>query len=130
MLIDALVAHFTHNRQRYDKNARLAQQGRAIPALLDELMRDPYLKLPPPKSTGREYYGASISKNFCAWAAATKPNQRPDPRRHPLHCALHRRRPKPLRPPQNQNPPTHHLRGWCHNPLIMGQISAALPRIK
>jgi len=57
MLIDALVAHFTHNRQRYDQDARLAQQGRAIPALLDELMRDPYLKLAPPKSTGREYYG-------------------------------------------------------------------------
>src|SRR6202521_422885 len=45
MLIDALVAHFTHNHQRYDKDARLAQHGRAIPALLDELMRDPYLKL-------------------------------------------------------------------------------------
>jgi len=57
MLIDALVAHFTHNRQRYDQDASLAQQGRAIPALLDELMRDPYLKLAPPKSTGREYYG-------------------------------------------------------------------------
>src|SRR5712691_3662060 len=57
MLIDALVAHFTHGRQRYDKEARLAQQGRSIPALIDELMRDPYLKLPPPKSTGREYYG-------------------------------------------------------------------------
>jgi anhydro-N-acetylmuramic acid kinase len=57
MLIDALVAHFTRTRQRYDQNARLAQQGRAIPALIDELMRDPYLKLAPPKSTGREYYG-------------------------------------------------------------------------
>src|SRR4029077_4587849 len=34
MLIDALVAHFTHNRQRYDKDARLAQQGRANLALL------------------------------------------------------------------------------------------------
>ena len=57
MLIDALVAHFTHGRQRYDKDARRAQQGRAIPPLIDELMRDPYLKLSPPKSTGREYYG-------------------------------------------------------------------------
>jgi anhydro-N-acetylmuramic acid kinase len=57
MLIDALVAHFTHGRQRYDKDARLAQQGRSIPGLMDELMRDSYLKLAPPKSTGREYYG-------------------------------------------------------------------------
>ena len=57
MLIDALVAHFTRGRKRFDKGARLAQSGRSIPALLDELMRDPYLRLAPPKSTGREYYG-------------------------------------------------------------------------
>ena len=64
MLIDALVAHFTHNRQRFDKDARLAQQGRSIPALIDQLMRDPYLKIAPPKSTGREYYGRSYVKKI------------------------------------------------------------------
>jgi anhydro-N-acetylmuramic acid kinase len=66
MLIDALVAHFTHNQQRYDKDARRAQQGRSIPALLDELMRDPYLKLAPPKSTGREYYGRTYLQKLLA----------------------------------------------------------------
>jgi len=64
MLIDALVSHFTHGRQRFDKNAALAQQGGAIPALLDELLRDPYLKLAPPKSTGREYYGTAYVKKL------------------------------------------------------------------
>ena len=59
MLIDALVQHFTYGHQRFDKDARLAQSGRSIPALLNELMKDPYLKLAPPKSTGREYYGRS-----------------------------------------------------------------------
>ena len=57
MLIDALVQHFTRGHQRFDKDARLAQSGRSIRALLNELMKDPYLKLTPPKSTGREYYG-------------------------------------------------------------------------
>jgi anhydro-N-acetylmuramic acid kinase len=66
MLIDALVAHFTHGRQRFDKDARIAQTGRSIPALLDELMRDPYLKLAPPKSTGREYYGHAYLKKVLA----------------------------------------------------------------
>ncbi len=66
MLIDALVSHFTHGRQRFDKDARLAQTGRSIPALLDELMRDPYLKLAPPKSTGREYYGHAYVKKVLA----------------------------------------------------------------
>jgi anhydro-N-acetylmuramic acid kinase len=59
ILIDALVSHFTKGRLRYDRNALLAGQGRYLPALLDELLRDPYLRQPPPKSTGREYYGAA-----------------------------------------------------------------------
>ncbi len=66
MLIDALVAHFTRGRQRFDKDARMAQTGRSIPTLLDELMRDPYLKLAPPKSTGREYYGHAYLKKVLA----------------------------------------------------------------
>jgi anhydro-N-acetylmuramic acid kinase len=66
MLIDELVAHFTRGRQRFDKDARLARSGRSISALLDELMRDPYLKLAPPKSTGREYYGHAHVKKILA----------------------------------------------------------------
>jgi anhydro-N-acetylmuramic acid kinase len=66
MLIDALASHITLGRQRFDKNAALAQQGRAIPALVNELLRDPYLKLAPPKSTGREYYGAAYLKRLLA----------------------------------------------------------------
>jgi anhydro-N-acetylmuramic acid kinase len=66
MLIDALVAHFSHGRKRFDKDARIAQTGRSIPALLNELMRDPYLKLAPPKSTGREYYGQAYLKKVLA----------------------------------------------------------------
>lgn len=66
MLIDALVAHFTRGRQRFDQNARLALQGRSIPALLDELMHDPYLKVAPPKSTGREYFGHAYLEKVLA----------------------------------------------------------------
>jgi anhydro-N-acetylmuramic acid kinase len=62
MLIDALVSHFTRGRQRFDKDAGIAQTGRSLPALLDQMMRDPYLKLAPPKSTGREYYGHAYVK--------------------------------------------------------------------
>jgi len=55
MLIDALVWHFTRKKQRFDRGARLARQGKVIAPLLKALLRDPYLKLGPPKSTGREY---------------------------------------------------------------------------
>jgi len=60
------VAHFSKGRQRFDKNARLAAQGLSIPAILDELLRDPYLKLSPPKSTGREYYGQAYTERAIA----------------------------------------------------------------
>jgi anhydro-N-acetylmuramic acid kinase len=66
MLIDALVHHFSHGRRRFDENARLASQGRSLPGILDELMRDPYLKLAPPKSTGREYYGHAYVQKLLA----------------------------------------------------------------
>jgi anhydro-N-acetylmuramic acid kinase len=64
MLIDALVSHFTHGRQHYDKNAQLATKGKLIPQLLQTLMNDPYLRQKPPKSTGREYFGAAYTKKI------------------------------------------------------------------
>jgi anhydro-N-acetylmuramic acid kinase len=57
MLMDALVWHFTRKKQRFDRGAKLARQGTLNEKLLKELLRDPYLRLGPPKSTGREYYG-------------------------------------------------------------------------
>jgi anhydro-N-acetylmuramic acid kinase len=64
MLIDALVQHFTHGRQRYDQNAQLAAQGKLVPQLLQTLLNDPYLRQKPPKSTGREYFGAAYTKKI------------------------------------------------------------------
>jgi len=129
MLIDALVQHFTRGRQRYDKDARLAQSGRSIPALLNELMKDPYLKLPPPKSTGREYYGASYVKKL--FALAKKHHAKPNDLIRAatfftalsIVDALHR-----------FVLPTHKFHqlivsgGGAHNPLILTQLAAALGR--
>ena len=66
MLIDALVQHFTHGRQRFDQDAQLGTKGNLIPQLLQSLMNDPYLKQKPPKSTGREYFGATFIKELLA----------------------------------------------------------------
>jgi len=57
MLIDALVSHFTRGRQRYDKNSHLAMKGREVAPISSLLLTEPYLYEPPPKSTGREYFG-------------------------------------------------------------------------
>jgi len=72
MLIDALVSHFTKGHRPYDKNAALARRGRINEGLFRLLMKDPYLRLRPPKSTGREYFGATYVKNLLAFAKKHK----------------------------------------------------------
>jgi anhydro-N-acetylmuramic acid kinase len=66
MLIDALVQHFTKGRQRYDKNGALAFKGQGNDPMLHRLLMDPYIWQKPPKSTGREYFGASYLKRLIA----------------------------------------------------------------
>ncbi len=68
ILIDALVSHFTKGRQRFDRNALLARRGHVNNALIYRLMKDPYLRLRPPKSTGREHFGARFVKDLLNFA--------------------------------------------------------------
>jgi len=58
MLIDALVARLTSGRLGMDRDGRMASRGQIDEAMLTELMRNPYFKRKPPKSTGREEFGA------------------------------------------------------------------------
>jgi anhydro-N-acetylmuramic acid kinase len=131
MLIDALVSLFTHNRQRYDKDARLAQQGRSIPALVDALMRDPYLKLAPPKSTGREYYGRKYLDKILALGRRhhAKPNDliRAATVFTALSIvdALNR-----FVLPKTKIDELIISGGGSHNPLVIAQLAAALPSIQ
>lgn len=59
ILIDGLVVALTNGTQAYDRDGLFADQGTVIPGMVDHLLEDPYLAAPPPKSTGREYYGAT-----------------------------------------------------------------------
>jgi len=45
---------------RCDLDGRLAASGNVNTALLDDLLRDPYYRRKPPKSAGREQYGAEF----------------------------------------------------------------------
>jgi len=49
-----------------DALARLAQSGRCLTPLLETLLRDPYFRLRPPKSTGREYFGRTFVQKILA----------------------------------------------------------------
>ncbi len=58
MLIDALVSQFSKNQKQFDKNGAMAKKGTVCNELLSDLLRHPFFKRKPPKSTGREMFGA------------------------------------------------------------------------
>jgi anhydro-N-acetylmuramic acid kinase len=127
MVIDALVSYFSRGRLRFDKNAALAMRGRSLPALLDELMRDPYLRLAPPKSTGREYYGQSYLKKILTLGRRRRAKPNDLIRAATVFTALS------VVDALNRFvlPKTkiHQLivsGGGAHNPLILAQLSASL----
>jgi len=67
MVVDALVSHFTRDRQSFDRGARLALRGRLLPALLGELLAHPYFRQRPPKTCGREQFGTPYAERVLAW---------------------------------------------------------------
>ena len=54
VLLDAWVHH--HLGARYDEDGQWAARGRTDTTLLGQLLEEPFLALPPPKSTGRELF--------------------------------------------------------------------------
>ncbi|MEB3257039.1 MAG: anhydro-N-acetylmuramic acid kinase [Cyanobacteriota bacterium] len=57
-LIDLAVHQFSEGRLRFDQEGGWARQGRILESVLATWLREPYLSQPPPKSTGRELFGA------------------------------------------------------------------------
>ena len=60
MVLDGLMSQSTNGRLLMDRDGRLASRGRVDPRLLAKLLAHPYLSQAPPKSTGREVFGASL----------------------------------------------------------------------
>ena len=57
MPMDLVVGAWTGGAETFDRDGARAAAGRVDEALVAELLRHPYLALPPPKSTGREAFG-------------------------------------------------------------------------
>ena len=70
MVMDQLAARLTGGKLTYDRDGALAAQGRAHPALLAYLLEDPFLQKAPPKTSGREVYGAAYVDRLQARAGA------------------------------------------------------------
>ncbi len=56
-LIDIAVALATNGEELFDRDGHWARRGTVNESLLAELLDDPFLAAPPPKSTGRETFG-------------------------------------------------------------------------
>jgi len=70
MLIDYAASRATAGAQTFDRDGALAARGQVDETLLAELMAHPYLAQPPPKTTGREQFGATLGAEVWARAGA------------------------------------------------------------
>jgi anhydro-N-acetylmuramic acid kinase len=131
MLIDALVQHFTHGRRRYDKNATLARQGHLHREFLTQLLCDPYFQRKPPKSTGREYFGAAYVTKTLAQARRHKLS--PNDLIHTITVFTAASIADALRRfvlSKNKISQLTVSGGGAQNPFLMCQLSALLPNVQ
>ncbi len=130
MLIDALARSITAGKLNYDADAQMASSGLLIPALLRDLLEDPFLRKRPPKSCGREQYGEPAAQRLLDWAHKFKARPEDLLRTATMltavsiiealqHFVLRRHK-------------IHQLiisGGGAHNPLIRSQLESGLPGI-
>jgi anhydro-N-acetylmuramic acid kinase len=62
MVIDWLAQELFH--KRFDRNGDLAAQGTVLAPVLAGALRNPYFKLTPPRTAGREQFGRAYAANF------------------------------------------------------------------
>jgi len=63
MVIDGMMRLVTKGRCQYDCDGAMAAQGEVHEGLLKEMLRHPFFRRRPPKSTGREQFG----QQYCEW---------------------------------------------------------------
>jgi anhydro-N-acetylmuramic acid kinase len=73
--IDTYMTARTKGAQRYDHDGNLAREGTTEPGLLARMLDDPYFRQLPPKTTGREQYGAPF---IARWRSALDTLPLPD----------------------------------------------------
>ncbi len=73
MIIDELAYVMTNGRQTYDVDGELAASGHVHEDLLQTWMADSYFAKAPPKTTGRELFGAQFARGIRAAANGISP---------------------------------------------------------
>src|SRR5271168_1774539 len=65
-MIDALASRISAGRLRMDRDGRIAARGHVSQPLLAKMMKNPYFRRRPPKSTGREEFGPRLLDRIVA----------------------------------------------------------------
>ncbi len=91
-LLDAWIAQ--HLGKDFDAEGAWAASGRVDDTLLRELLDEPYLRLPPPKSTGRELFNLPWLENKLGLFSRSPQRRSGDPAA--IHCLHARRRGAPI----------------------------------
>jgi anhydro-N-acetylmuramic acid kinase len=131
MIVDALASYATRGKLRLDRDARLALRGRLLPQLLRELLRHPFFRASPPKTAGREEFGAAYAQRLIAWSK--KHHARPADVIHTataftaasIAAAFHR-----FIFPRTRLSDLIISGGGARNPLLVAYLAALLPGMK
>jgi anhydro-N-acetylmuramic acid kinase len=131
MIIDGLVERITQGRERYDRGARIAAKGKVIRPLLEKMLRDPYLRLSPPKTAGREQFGGAYVANLFSSAGQHRARKEDLVRTASIFTALSivdgfRR----FILPRTEVRQLIVAGGGTMNPLVMAQLQAALGELE
>ncbi len=81
-LIDEAMSLYTKGKRSYDRNGSFARSGRPVKRLLDKLLSHPYFRKIPPKSTGRETFGADMIKKGTDLFSGAVPENKSVPSSH------------------------------------------------
>ncbi|HEY3740705.1 MAG TPA: anhydro-N-acetylmuramic acid kinase [Bryobacteraceae bacterium] len=123
MVIDALVRKLTFGAQTYDRGGSIAANGVIHEGLLEGMLGDRYFKLTPPKTTGREQYGAEFVTGLLATGISLVDLVATATEFTAQSIALGIQRLKG----------TFHdviaAGGGCHNRLLMRRLAALLPEM-
>lgn len=66
MVIDQLVSRMTNGARAFDRNGQMAAAGHVNRSLLHSLLENPWYRQPPPKTAGREQFGAQFVDRLLA----------------------------------------------------------------
>lgn len=120
MVMDQLVEKITRGKRYFDRDGRIAKQGKLDEPLLQQLLKDRFYRRTPPKTAGREQYGAQFVKLFPADADG-------------VQTAAAFTAATIAEGVQRFAPGTDELiasGGGVHHPVLMGYLAAFLPQAR